>query len=132
MLKTISIFVFLFSFLLNACSALVPINPTPTPNSGIEGTVTEGPMCPGPVQIGNNTCPDKPYQTTITVLGADNKVIAQIQTDVKGQFKIALEPGVYVLQPAPGNPLPRAGDQTVEVNGGLYTQVTIVYDTGMR
>lgn len=132
MLKTIFIFVFLSLFSLSACTALAPSNPTPTPNSGIEGTVTEGPMCPGPEQIGNNTCPDKPYQTTITVLGANKKEIAQIQTDANGQFKIALEPGTYVLQPAPGKPLPRAGDQTVEVIGGQYTQVMIVYDTGMR
>lgn len=108
------------------------INPTPIPSSGIEGTVTEGPMCPGPVQVGNNNCPNKPYPTTITILNTNNTKVAQIQTDANGYFKLPLEPATYILQPKPGNPLPHAADQTVEVLDGHYTQVTIIYDTGMR
>ncbi len=131
-MKFLTIAVIFFLFTLSGCASLAPTNPAPTPNSGIEGTVTEGPMCPGPVQVGANTCPNKPYPTTITILSSNNTEIAHLQTDTAGNFKIALEPGTYILHPAPGNPLPRAGDQTVEVTAEQYTQVNIIYDTGMR
>lgn len=118
--------------LLLVLSACGQIAPTPGPTSGIEGSVTEGPMCPGPVPIDNNTCPNQPYQATITILNADNKKVAQIQADANGYFKLPLVAGTYILHPEPGKPLPIAADQTVVVIDGQYTQVTIVYDTGMR
>jgi hypothetical protein len=109
-----------------------PANPTPVHSSGIEGHVTEGPMCPGPVPVGNNPCPDQPYQATISILDADNKEIAQVQTDVDGYFKIPLPPGTYILHPIATKPLPRASDQTVVVTPDQFTQITIMYDSGMR
>jgi hypothetical protein len=117
---------------LTACSQFSPVNQTSAPQSGIEGTVTEGPMCPGPVHIGDNTCPDQPYQATIIVLNAQNAKVTQFQTDTKGIFQIMLPPGRYILHPISGKPLPRGSDQMVEVTSGQFTQVNIVYDTGMR
>ncbi len=132
MLKTISLAISILLFTLSACTQAGQVNPSPTPTSGIEGAVTEGPMCPGPVSVDNNTCPDRPYQATITILNANNIQVTQVQSDASGIFKVALPPGTYTLQPRPGNPLPRAADQTVVVTAGQYTQVAIVYDTGMR
>lgn len=108
------------------------VSATPTPSSGIEGTVTEGPMCPGPVQVGNNTCPDQPYQATIVILNTNNTPVAQTQSNAVGFFKIELAPGTYIIHPVSDQPFPRTGDQTVTVMAGQYTQVTIMYDTGMR
>ncbi len=119
-------------FSMTACSPNGPISPTPTLSSGIEGTVTEGPMCPGPVPVGNNPCPDQPYQATITILNMENKQVAQVQSDAQGNFKVELAPGTYVLHPISGKPLPRAADQTVVVSAGQFTPVSIVFDTGMR
>jgi hypothetical protein len=116
----------------SACSLISSLNPTPTPASGIVGTVTEGPICPGPVHVGNNPCPNRPYQASITILDEHNHQVAQIQTNADGYFKLALPAGTYILHPISGNPLPRAADQTVTVNSGQYTQVAIVYDTGIR
>lgn len=130
--KTIFLPIFIILFTSSACNHGVPYTNSSTPASGIEGRVTEGPMCPGPVQIGNNTCPDQPYQATISVLNANNTQINQVQTDIYGYFKIPLFPGTYILHPASGTPLPRASDQSVVVSEGQYTQVTIIYDTGMR
>jgi len=132
MAKRNIIYVVVFLFILSGCAQIVPLNPSPTPSSGIVGTVTEGPMCPGPVQVGNNTCPDQPYQTTIKVLNSNNDQVAQFQTDANGNFMVPLAPGTYILHPEAGNPLPQAADQTVTVTAGQYTQVTIQYDTGMR
>jgi hypothetical protein len=117
---------------LNACSGVNPTTPDSTLSGGIEGTVTEGPMCPGPVPIGNNPCPDQPYQTSIAIIDTNKKQIELISTDHNGYFKILLPPGIYTLHPEPGEPFPIASDQTVLVEDGQYTQVTIIYDTGIR
>jgi hypothetical protein len=89
-------------------------------------------MCPGPVKVGDNSCPDQPYQATIVVLDDNNDQVTQVLCDSNGHFTVQLPPGTYVLHPISGNPLPRAADQTVEVSPGQFTQVSIVYDTGMR
>ncbi len=89
-------------------------------------------MCPGPVRIGDNSCPDQPYQATIQVLNSDNSKVAQFQTDAQGIFQVELPPGTYILHPLTGKPMPHAADQTVDVTAGQFTQVNIVYDTGMR
>jgi len=130
--NTIYIPIFIMILSLSACNQVVPISPSPTPSSGIEGQVTKGPMCPGPVAIGDNTCPDQPYQATISVFDFSNQLITQFESDRSGLFKIPLSPGTYLLHPESDKSLPHAADQTVVVMEGQFTQVTIIYDTGMR
>jgi hypothetical protein len=117
---------------MSSCEQGLSFKPTPTLSSGIEGMVTEGPMCPGPVPIGNNPCPDQPYPAIISILDTNNTHISQIQTDGNGYLKIQLAPGTYILHPESGKPFPHTSDQTIEVKDGQYTQVMIVYDTGIR
>jgi hypothetical protein len=111
--------------LLAACSA----QPTPT-DSGVEGKVLIGPNCPV-VQEGQE-CPDKPFQAAITINGSDHRMVAQVQTDAEGRFKIPLEPGEYILHPESPNVMPYATEQTFEVEAGKFTQVTVNYDSGIR
>jgi hypothetical protein len=150
MLKKIYIPTFIILLALSACEQGVLVTSTPsisstqilsstptlssapTLSSGIEGYVTEGPMCPGPVRIGATNCQDRPYQATMTVLDANNNQINQFQTDINGYFKISLAPGTYILHPESGKPFPHAAEQSVEVANGQFTQVTVLYDTGMR
>lgn len=132
MLRKIFLPILVILFIVSACDQGFPATTSPTRSGGIEGHVTEGPMCPGPVQIGINSCPDQPYQATISILDENNTQIKQIQTDVNGSFKITLVPGTYILHPEPGKPFPHASDQSVVVTDGQYTLVTIMYDTGMR
>jgi hypothetical protein len=115
-----------------ACSQTSPSTPNPTLTSGIQGTVSQGPMCPGPIPIGNNPCPDQPFQTSITILDSFGKQVSKLQTDEAGYFKIQLTPGTYILHPEPGSPFPIASDQMVVVTDGQYIPVTIIYDTGIR
>jgi hypothetical protein len=124
--------ILLITLLLTACTQGIFGTTPPTESSGIVGHVTLGPMCPGPVRVGDTTCQDQPYQAKITVLGENNKRITQFDTDSNGYFKIDLIPGTYILHPEPGNPLPVAADQTVIVPEETYTEVAILYDTGMR
>ena len=118
--------------LLTACSPGIPATPTPALSSGIEGSVTRGPVCPGPVRVGDTSCQDQPYQANITILDAESNPISQFQTDINGYFKIPLKPGTYILHPEQGKPLPTAPDQTVIVTENRFTQVIIQYDTGIR
>ncbi len=130
--KPISILLCVLVIGLSACAAGGSASPTPLGANGIEGYVTEGPTCPGPVRIGDTECANKPYQATISVLSAGGKQVIQFQTDIDGYFKVALAPGTYILHPESSTPMPRAGDQTVAVSEGQYTRADIVYDTGMR
>ncbi len=108
---------------------------TPSPNSGdsgIEGQVTIGPNCPGPAKPGNEDCASKGYQATISVLSETNTPVTHFQTDELGNFRIDLAPGTYTLHPESESAFPHASDQTVTVDKGQYTQVEIVFDTGIR
>ena len=104
---------------------------SPTPRgSGIEGQVLIGPMCPV-IQQGQE-CPDQPYQATLTVLSRDGVQIAQFQTDEQGRFSVPLVPGEYVLHPESPGSIPFAGDQSVVIETGRFTQIIVHYDSGIR
>jgi len=57
--------------------------------------------------------------------------IVQIQTEEDGQFKIPLPPGEYILH-SESDGITHAGEQTVIVEAGAYTQVIVNYDSGIR
>lgn len=99
-------------------------------DSGVEGQVLIGPMCPV-VQVGQ-PCPDQPYQTKLTINGQDGKRITQVQTDQQGRFKISLKPGQYILHPESPNVMPFTAEQSFSVAAGQFTQITVNYDSGIR
>jgi len=112
---------------LNACSPFAA--PTPT-DSGIEGQVVIGPMCPV-VQIGVE-CPDQPYQAELSVLRSNGSQVLRFRTDEKGSFRVPLAPGDYVLRPESSNMIPFAAEQDFTVLPGQFTRITINYDSGIR
>ncbi|MBI2758521.1 MAG: hypothetical protein HYX49_07560 [Chloroflexi bacterium] len=123
--KYISLVVFLF---VTACSPFLA--PTPT-DSGVEGNVTIGPLCPV-VQV-NNPCPDKPYQATLTILTTTTRrKVIQFKTDANGYFRVALAPGEYILRPESPNVMPRAAEILFTVTDHQFTRVDVVYDSGIR
>ncbi len=99
-------------------------------DSGIEGQVFIGPMCPV-VQVGQE-CPDQPYKAVLTVNSPDGERIVQAQTDEEGKFRIPLKPGKYTLHPESPKNYPFADEQPFTVEEGEYTQVTVNYDSGIR
>jgi len=114
------------TYFLIACSS----SATNTTTSGIYGQVTLGPVCP--VVQANQPCPDQPYQAAIEVLDSNRNHVASFQTDAQGNFKVGLKPGDYILVPQSPNVMPHASEQTVTVQANILTQVTIVYDSGIR
>jgi hypothetical protein len=131
MLKRILIPIFIILLLLTAYLQASPITPTPLPSCGFQENVTQGPTCSGPVPVDGTQCQDQPYQASIKVLNSDRQVITKLQTDVNGYFKVPLPPGIYILHPLSGQPLPHTVDQTVSLSANKYTQGTILYDTGL-
>ena len=104
---------------------------SPAPReSGIEGQVLIGPMCPVAQQ--GPSCPDQPYQATLTVNSPNGGVMVQFQTDGQGHFRIPLEPGQYTLHPESPNGIQFAADQVIVVGVGQYTQVIVHFDSGIR
>ena len=104
------------------------------PTSGIQGSIFSGPTCPVVGPDTGDECDDQPYAGTVIVRTEDgNREVARFTADESGDFEIALNPGVYMLVPQPGeNGFPFAGDQVVQVHPDAFTDVTILFDTGIR
>jgi hypothetical protein len=102
----------------------------PEADQGVDGLVLLGPTCP--VQSLEDPCPDRPYSAQIEILTAGAAHVTTTRSGEDGRFRVGLRPGRYLLRPEPGDPFPTAADQEVEVVEGVFTGVTILYDTGIR
>jgi hypothetical protein len=112
--------------LLAACSPLIPAN------TGVEGQVSIGPMCP--VVRQGQECPDRPYQARLTIQLWDGKEVRQITTEADGRFHVPLYPARYILHPQspPNQSIPFAADQPFTVVKGEFTRIKLIYDSGIR
>lgn len=108
------------------------LNLAPAKESGIEGVVTIGPMCP--VMQQGVPCPDLPFSAKIVVEDEDGTEVASVVSGDDGTFQIELGAGVYVLVPQAPNPgaPPFAHELAVEVLEDAFTEVLIQYDSGIR
>ena len=97
--------------------------------SGIEGTITIGPISP----VERAGIPnERPYQAKVAVLDANGQIITQFESAATGKFRVLLKPGTYVIQPTSPAQYPHAAEQMVEVVAGQFTHVAIAYDRGIR
>lgn len=109
--------------------------PTPTAlvPSGIRGTVSLGPTCPGPVDPSATQEPCvTPYSAQLAILDGEGNVVARVTSGADGKFAVDLPPGEYTVAPQNGDPVPSAQSQPVTVTAGEYTEIEINYDTGIR
>jgi hypothetical protein len=108
--------------------------PLNTSESGIEGQVSIGPMCP--VERPDRPCPDKPFAASIELQNQDNQGNhLTVRSGEDGSFRVKLPPGKYKLTPMapnPGAPPHAPPPQAVTVESGKYAHVTIKYDSGIR
>lgn len=100
--------------------------------SGIEGTVLRGPTCP--VVRENDPCPDQPFAAPFNVFDDKGKNITTFQSDEQGHFRLALAPGEYAIVPDESAPIlfPKNQRKTVVVQPNQFTDVTLLFDTGIR
>jgi hypothetical protein len=99
-------------------------------DSGIRGQALSGPQCP--VEVEGSPCPDLPWQGTVvaTDLTSDEEFL--VATDAEGRFELSLEPGTYEVSIAAGTSPPFAKPQAVTVEEGMFTEIVVSVDTGIR
>ena len=91
-----------------------------TSTSSLHGTVSDQ---QGAVLIG----------AAVTLSNASTGFSQSTKTDAAGVYQfLQIPPGTYTLRPQSSGPYPRASTQTVVVGSKSFTQVRIVYDTGIR
>jgi hypothetical protein len=113
---------------LTACGTSDALGPDAA--QGIEGLALLGPQCP--VQSLEDPCPDLPHQAWIEVRTSEGQSVARVRSGEDGRFRVGLHPGVYILDPEVGNPWPTADEVNVIVKKGVFTPVTVSFDTGIR
>jgi len=101
-------------------------------DSGVRGRVLVGPACPA-VRVGE-ACPDQPYPAQVDVVTPDGKLLARVAADEQGEFAIGLPEGAYTLlaMAADDSPLPWAEPIEIVVHPGVWTEVMIQMDSGIR
>jgi hypothetical protein len=117
------------AFALGACAGPAA---TAAADTGIKGTVTLGPTCPVE-QPGQAPC-ITPYVATLVIANAQNgKEVARVTSAADGSFRVAVPPGDYVIAPQPGaDNYPTGQPVSVHVAAGSFTDVAVLYDTGIR
>jgi len=103
------------------------------PASGVEGRVTLGPRCPT-VEAGQN-CPDRPHRAELVIRDAESgALVAALESDGDGMFRVELEPGDYVLEAKPAQVVyaPSAQPVPFTVEPGAFTHVDMRFDSGVR
>jgi hypothetical protein len=106
---------------------------TPSPaTAGVDLLTMAGPTCP--VQREGQTCV-KPVSVLVQVLTSPGgKAVTTVQTGVDGKAHVPLPPGTYLVRGEAGKgglPRPPVGS-TVTVQAGVFTPLTLNYDTGIR
>jgi hypothetical protein len=93
-------------------------------SGGLQGTVSRGPITPTCSKDEPCSAPADGVELTFSKEG---KVVAQVETDGDGSYKVRLEPGRYfVLGPQPVKP------QQVDVAASGFRRVDFAIDTKIR
>ena len=103
---------------------------SPTPTTGLTGTVVRGPITPV-CQI--NVLCAAPFSAGFTV-NRNGAQVSHFRSDSVGEFTVALSPGTYQIVPDVDAPLPAPTSQvkTVTVANVGLTNAHLEFDTGIR
>ena len=101
----------------------------------LRGEVLAGPVCPVVTEPPDPDCADRPVpgaELVIEVGGGDGGQVRVI-ADENGLFETVLAPGRYTLIPQPVEGLlGTAAPVILEIGAATTTELTVVYDTGIR
>ncbi len=113
------------------CLFVVSCSPQSS-GSGISGHVV---AAPSPVN-GSPAPSVKPFTDAVIVVRdrQGGKEVARQKVDAQGGFKVSLPVGTYFVDPVNGSGtvLPYAPPQTVEVREGVFTDITVTFDLGLK
>ena len=99
--------------------------------SGIEGTVTVAPTCPGPSVVNDTRDCTEPLAADVRIVDdSTGQEAAQTTSDSEGHFRVDLPPGSYAIT-VPGN-AGLAEPVQVTVQSGKYSEADVLIDSGVR
>ena len=104
-------------------------------SGGIQGKVLLGPICPVMREPPEEQCADRLFETGLVLTTSDGaRIVKRFSSDAKGEFRVSLPPGLYLIRSAPGGPImPSCSKgEVVEVKLNVYTETTVYCDTGIR
>ncbi len=104
-------------------------------DSGVQGQVLLGPVCPIMQNPPLPECADKPYQTTVQVIAIGSpksSPFATVESDEDGRYKILLPPGEYGIQPVRKSPLPRCETRNITIKPNEIQELNLSCDSGIR
>ena len=104
-----------------------------TVDSGIEGMVLLGPICPVQSIPPDPACADKPTSASFEVRDArTGKLVLNTSSDTNGHFRINLQPGIYQLKSKSMQLGERIKPLNVTVRPNEFEKVSLDVDTGIR
>lgn len=110
-------------------------NAAELPHGTLEGTVTIGPNCPGPTTTADCPTPPSAYALRKVVVYDEtrSKVIATVDIDEHGFYRIDLVPAKYVVD-LKASGIDRSADvpATLQIQQNAVALLNIRIDTGIR
>ncbi|GEM_PF-2518706 len=106
-----------------------------TESGGIQGKVLLGPICPVMREPPEEQCADRLFETDLVLTTSDGtRIVRRFSSDERGEFRVSLPPGLYLIRSAPGGPamLSCSKGEIIEVKVNVYTETTVYCDTGIR
>ena len=106
-----------------------------TESSGIQGRVLLGPICPVMREPPEERCADRLFETDLVLTTSDGaRIVKRFSSDAKGEFRVSLPPGFYLIRSAPGGPIMPScfKGEVIEVRINVYAETIVHCDTGIR
>jgi hypothetical protein len=110
--------------------AQTQVTPTPSGSTGIEGTISAGPMHGGPVREG--AAPTAPLADMSFEVKQGDRVVATFRTDSNGHFRVLLPAGQYTIARKEKTSIGHYGPFEVNVAPGEMSEHHWECDTGLR
>lgn len=99
--------------------------------SGVAGTVSVSPACPGPERPGS-ACAAPYADARVQLRTLDGTIAAAATTGTGGTFRLAARPGRYELRIDVVGLYPRCEPASVTVRQGKFSRAVLRCDSGMR
>lgn len=102
------------------------------PRSGVTGTLSLAPACPGPQRIDQDACVAPVGAAQVHLRKASGEVAASAVSAADGSFTLHAPPGRYRLHAESGGLYPRCEDAAVIIRKGRMARAELRCDSGMR